>query len=397
MGHPLNISMHKKIVLGIAIALVCILLGGIAYHETHLSYDEYVVQGQKKADTQETEEESTLVFPKNYQEEVTAYLNFDAEVVTSPEFDPNEIYDTTATLKDNDGPTMRDKLMKKSGDIVTEEFDDTDREGNAVTGYTFTEDEDYLLVRPNYIGYTEGDLLYAFYEVFFFYEVAPYDNRAEFFEAADLADFSRTDAWEYVEMALGDEVPGLDSFFSFCAPKEVLNEQLDRAIRTLDYQDPYYDEYTEKEEGYYFYCAQNVDGIYVYPREYMDEYNPRFCDFPNFTVYVTRDGVASVMMNEVYAFAQSENKLTLCDFSKIVDTARAHYEQVATEEITLEVTRFELLYFPLKVEGGQYRLVPIWAVTAEWDWRTGENGNTEKYIIAINAQTGEEMPELFYY
>lgn len=374
---------------------MCILLGYVAYREKNLSYEDYMARGQKESATEKEDSDTPApIYPEHYFEEVNPYLLFDAAVATNPQFNPNEIYDTSATVKNNDGPIMCEKLMQKSGEMETEIFEDVDWNGNTVSAYTFETEEDYLLVRPNYLGYGKGELTYALEEVFCFSEVSPIDNRDDFFLAADFTDFSKDEAWTCVTEALQDEIPDIDYYFSFPVRAEVLNEQLAELKSIMDDYDTYYEEFTEKEEGYFFYCAQVVDGICVYQENYLDSYSPRE-DRPKFTIMVTRDGIAMVTMFTIFSFEQSENKITLCDFSQIVDVAKTHYVTVANENMPLVVSKFELLYFPLNVGNGQYRLVPIWVVTAEYDWRTG--GNTVKDVIAINAQTGEEMPELFLY
>ena len=173
---------------------------------------------------------------------------------------------------------------------------------------------------------------------------------------------------------------------------KTLNDQQQKLIESGNIEkDDLILDWGEKDEGYYYDFYQQCNGVMVYPVASVLDYG----QYSHSELYMSRSGIYELNIPALFDISVSGETQTLCEFQKIVDTLKQHYELYATDTY-LTVTECRLVEYPVQTGGDTYQMQPVWICTAEE--YMGENAsNTLKHILALNAITGEEMTELEEY
>ncbi len=376
---------------GIVVILACIM-----WHRAHMSYSFYdkVHSNQKEIPENGLIAESK-VFPDTYTEKITDRFTFEAEIITGENFNSNQIYDAMAVYDFPDHQKWSDIMLLEP----IENYDCSEVETSSVhnvKGISYSwnnENVDYLLLDVESMFYWKQPQMNCMSGLFHLTTYDPCYNMNVWNNERSLENFSREAAWEVALQKL--ELTGMDTSsltydFFLTMRKDTLQEQQDwlRENNAIE-EDDLMLEWTEADEGYFFWCYQTVNGLMIYPGVSALDYGqiellPDIC--------VTRSGIYEVNFPVLYEVQLSDRVIELCDFDVIVDTLTNQYKHFMTD-YTLTVMHCRLVEYPISTGSEQFQLIPVWLCITEED--LGEDAaNTQKYVVAVNAVTGEVMTEL---
>lgn len=376
----------------IFICVLLILLAVIMWRESHLNYDDYAA----RKTTDEGAESVDLTFPQEYTELVNDTFSFQAQVITGEAFHPDDVYEATAVIVYPDSEVYVN-LFLTNADAANP--DGTAALTSARTGeernqFWWNDGDAYLLLEPERVYFVRSFLSEAVGAVARFGDYGETNNTQIFAACGEMADFSTEDAWNLALRELSElNIENYSYYDAIALDKETLNEQQELFMEeglyeTIGYE-PSIEVFTEDEEGYYLYCAQTLNGLIVFDGYSVNDAAGN--SYYSVSVHVTRNGIEALQIPVVFSFALSDEKVQLCSFETIVSTLKLHY---GTEALTnpIEITKMQLVEYPISVGKNEFHMVPVWICLAEENYNDGFFISTN--AIAINALTGEEMPEL---
>lgn len=385
--------MKKKIKFFLSV-FVMAALAGVMWRQSHLTYQQYS-RNLTQMSSEDSEAETVTEFPDTYEEKVSDQFSIRADIITGADFQQDQLVEATAELYLPDSDTWTETMLLEQKDA----YEYTEQETVSVRGiqgncYAWDKiDSDYLYLDGESIFYWKQPEMNCISALWHFDDVDPMYNWDAFHQISELNEFSIADAWSKARNQLqqtGVETESLEYEEAIAADAKRLSEQQELLQKSNDITDTDITmDYSEKEEGYYFWCYQTWKHLMIYPEVSVSEY---LLQNPYISMYVTRDGIYEIDIPVIFKISETESPVQLCSFDGIVKTLINHYDKVDMDR-ELVVTECRLVEYPLSVADNTYQLIPIWLCVAEQNM--GEDAsNTQKYILAINAVTGEEMTEL---
>ena len=223
---------------------------------------------------------------------------------------------------------------------------------------------------------------------YFFNGVLLYDDNGnlpeEYSEAREVSGFSEDKAWRIVEeelVAIGYEIEGERR--SIALP-HTFSEEKEHWLSQNGENDgtAYKGEWTEEDDGWYFFMRQNLQGLPVYSQYvYLDNTD---IDTP-LRFLCSRRGVEEMHIDYYFDFQEGEERTYLLPFEKIAEVVAERNNELLTES-EYEVSKAVLCQF-VPQKDKDYKVTPAWIIDVI---ETNEEG-VYPFTMIVNAVTGEEI------
>ena len=141
-------------------------------------------------------------------------------------------------------------------------------------------------------------------------------------------------------------------------------------------------EWTEEDDGWYFFMRQNLQGLPVYSQYvYLDNTD---IDTP-LRFLCSRRGVEEMHIDYYFDFQEGEERTYLLPFEKIAEVVAERNNELLTES-EYEVSKAVLCQF-VPQKDKDYKVTPAWIIDVI---ETNEEG-VYPFTMIVNAVTGEEI------
>jgi hypothetical protein len=324
-------------------------------------------------------------------------LSYDAEVILGEGFDPNNYYQSTATILDIDEAAWEKLFGVTDDEWDKNQIDDVTREESPCEGLYLESSAGETLYMSGGEGiYGDSDMKYI-YVVFDGNRYSPYYNLDLWSLDSDLEFESREDNWEDIKdklAGLGVDVQDarIMSEYSIDLENCIKQEKVMLEGENIS-EEEMKPEWSLGDEGYYYFVEQVSQGLPICRDQKFGDYL-KDEDRVALKMYVKSSGIAYMDMKYWFQIQMSEDKTTFAALDEIMETIDAKYKNTSLSD-PLIVRRMELMAYPLMTGDDQYTVIPVWICTIAMQGTSLEGDAYEQnMILPVNAITGEEMFEM---
>lgn len=383
--------MKKKIAKILGLIIVFMAVGSFLYSRR---YTEYEWNAQEAVDQQEQLGVlDEYCFPKHYEREVSDKLRFDVEVDPG-NFSGEEPYLTAqATRASIDPEKVYDYFMSEKKEISPVVYENySDQDGNSIPITVYADDSCSLSVSTADFFYTSETMSYIHNAFYPDTSTAAYNGDLYSIDS-NLNFMDRNAAWLQIYSAMektGLDMEGAISRITYSLDLETLkDEELCIDVNGNICEEEKNVNWTENDEGYYYYIAQSWEGIPFYDSMYIDEDE---ITNASLEIYQTGEGIEAAYLNQWFEIQPLQEEKRLADFEQIMKTVEEKYTgTIRTNPLVVEKATLYLFTVETNTKG-VYSLEPVWICTlAEDHVVLGENRYTSKFWVPIHAVTAEEM------
>ena len=377
----------KKILKLIPATIAFIIMLAILWSRAHINYNQ--ISGSSDNMQGESEE---ITFPNYINEKISDGLIFDAEVITGDNFNPDNFYESTATMLVPDGEKWK-QLFGVDDTWSYDVYETTSRTGDTIDFQSYTnEAEDTLYL-------TSEDALWAKDNMTFIYnildtnEYSPLNNAQFFAEKTDLSFANQEDNLNFVlnemkEIGIDPETLGVHYVYYLSADRLEEQEKIKVAAGDIEEREKK-GTWSEADEAYYYYLDEMTQGLPVYSAKYVNDYAGD--EQSQIIVCTGEEGLRYLSMKYYFLFDIGTHKVQFAPIDKIKECITKKYEKVL-DESCVTVTKMKLGVYPLTIEKDRNNAIPVWICTLERKL-SGSEG-VEKIYLPVNAITGEEFYDM---
>lgn len=147
--------------------------------------------------------------------------------------------------------------------------------------------------------------------------------------------------------------------------------------------DQYKTDWSDKDDTYLFYFHKTYCGLRdfqknAYADETAEDRNAQL------TVMYNASGIIYFYLQNLYDYESNNEPVTLMDFDSVMSSVKTYYENIV-DGSKREITSAELVLDKSKSGKNGKELIPVWAFGVE---ETPEDGQTSRYELRVNAETG---------
>ncbi len=348
--------------------------------ETSISEDSNLFQKEK--------------FPTEYIKDVSELLSFKVEVIADYELGKSSFQEAYVERQSINEEQLYSFFFQGEGDITTEYYDRYhDIHGLEMALTRFVQDTKSLNVsKYDFMFCVFPDMKYIHNAMRFEPNLVGWNENAYSIDS-NLDNFSREEAWSSLVDSM--ESIGIDMTHSmqqavYTMDMETLaREEICIGIDGNELSNEENPNWTEEEEGYYYYITQEHQNIpfYCYPNKIDTDY--KFC--APFTIYQTRNTIKIAYLRRWFTIEIGDGKCNFIPFNEVMDVIEEKYSDIVhTNPVT--VVRAKLYVYPMNCGDGLYKLEPIWVCALEEEIIDPDGTLLTNYFyIPIHAITGEEL------